>query len=331
MTPAFKSRRARRTHGITLIELLVSVAIGMVLMIAIISAYLGSAGASRMAEAQGRMNEDAQAALSILAQQIRMAGDNPRRPEYDNATRRNPAFTATTYFIRGCDGTFTDVTTATDIASLTCSAGTNNNPDSIAISYEADVDNTVPTSGGVATDCLGQGLPTVTGNITKWDGVSTVAPATTTVAATFTVADNRFYIATPASSSTPSLYCSGNGRALLASSRQSPQPLAENIEDLQFVYGTAPTTGTMTMAGFLTANEVETEINLAALPDSPSRWARTMTVRICVLARSNDPVVSDTGSAGYYNCQGTLVTNPPDKRLRRAYFSTVVMRNRVPS
>ena len=72
--------RLHGAKGFTLIELLVSVTIGLVLMIAVASAYVGSATASKVAEAQGRMNEDATAALNILTQQIRMAGDNPRRP-----------------------------------------------------------------------------------------------------------------------------------------------------------------------------------------------------------------------------------------------------------
>ena len=60
--------------GFSLIELMVSMTIGLIIMLAVISAYLGSAGASRTAEAIGRMNEDAQMALTILSQQLRMAG-----------------------------------------------------------------------------------------------------------------------------------------------------------------------------------------------------------------------------------------------------------------
>lgn len=322
MTPVYRTHRARFERGLTLIELMVSVTIGLVLMIAIASAYIGSSGASKLAEVQGRMNEDAQAALSILAQQIRMAGDNPRRPDYADADRRNPAFTAASYFIRGCDGQFSDVTTAPDIPSLTC--GTTQ-PHSLAISYEADTDNTIPTSGGAATDCLGRALPSITGNVSKWNGVASVPTAIT-----YTVADNRFYVTTPTGATAtvtnvPSLYCKGNG------SSSTTEPLVENIEDLQFIYGTAPSTGTLTMAGFLSANGVETSATLALLPDSPSRWARVMSVRICVLARSTEPVFSDSESAAYVPCFATAPVTPTDTLMRHAYYSTVVLRNRVPA
>jgi type IV pilus assembly protein PilW len=41
------------------------------------------------------------------------------------------------------------------------------------------------------------------------------------------------------------------------------------------------------------------------------------------------PVVTDSVSARYVKCDGTLENNPPDLRLRKAYTTTVVLRNRV--
>jgi len=330
MTTSLQHGRARHVRGLSLVELMVSITIGLIMMIAITSAYLGSSGASKMAEAQGRMNEDGQTALAILSQQIRMAGDNPRRTNYAYATPSNPAFTTGTFAIRGCDGVFSNVTSAANIASLTCAAGTNSLPDAIAIAYEADADNTIPTSAGLATDCVGQPLPVVTASVNKWNGTLPVAINTVATNVTYTLADNRFYIKTPTAGGAPSLYCKGNGG--------NEQPLVENIEDMQLVYGTAPATGTMTMAGFLDANGVETDATadssgntLAGLPDSSKRWARVLTVRICVVARSVGPVVSDAASAAYVKCDGSVESNPPDLRLRRTYFSTVVLRNRDPN
>ena len=84
--------RLRHDRGLTLIELMVSLVIGLILMIAAVSTYLGASGAGRVSEAQGRMNEDAQAALSILSQQLRMAGNNPKQPNYTAAAPRNPVY-----------------------------------------------------------------------------------------------------------------------------------------------------------------------------------------------------------------------------------------------
>ena len=342
--PPFTSH-SKCQRGLSLIELMVSLTIGMILMVAIVSAYLGSAGATRMAEAQGRMNEDAQAALSILTQQIRMAGNNPLQNGYTSAqpnslTASNPVYgTGTVYLpIRGCDGTFSDIPTAANIVSLTC-GGVNSNPDSIAISYEADAQNTVATSGGAATDCLGNGLPvpTANGSVIKSNGTTTT---TLTPPVGYYVADNRFYIGTSSVITQPSLYCQGNGAT------NSPQPLVENVEDLQILYGTSiPTspTDTFTVAGYLTANQVETDVALASAtlipppqaadPTEPNRWARwsrVSTVRLCVVVRSEQPVVTDTASQQYVKCDGTVDSSQTDLRLRRAYTTTVVLRNRQP-
>lgn len=342
-TNGVHSAGLRDQLGLSLIELLVSMAIGLIIMVAAISAYLGSAGAGRMAEAQSRMNEDAQAALSILSQQIRMAGNNPDQPSrVDNAdptqtSLRNPVYGATSLplagthttslmAIRGCDGTFTNINSTnastTGIDSLACvPGGTNTVPDSIAVSYEADRFNTIPASG-FPTDCLGNRLPVVTATVS-----TIVAGAATPANVTYTVADNRFYVgtATVGGVVTPSLYCKGNGGG------STQMPLVENVDSLQFQYGTMSTASTSTtasVAGYLPASEILTETSLAALPSDDQRWAKVATVRICVLVRSTTAVAPDAASAQYTDCSGTLITSPPDLHLRRAYTTTVVLRNR---
>lgn len=327
-----QSRSPRRgNRGLSLIELMVSLVIGLVIMIAVVSAYIGASGATRVAEAQARMNEDAQAVLSILSQQLRMAGNNPKQPNYPAATPRNPVYEVPTYIVRGCDGKFSNVTSAADVNALTCAAGGGTAADSIAITYEADRYNTIPTAAGAATDCLGQTLTAQNGIRNIWDPTLMTSVPT---AITFTVAENRFYLGTSTSVVAPSLYCKGNGGA-------TAQSLVENIEDLQFFYGTAPATATpstLSVVGYLNGTadvngilSVQTAPSLVALPDDMSRWAQVMTVRVCVLVRSEKPVVPDTDSARYVKCDGTVDTSPPDLRLRRAYSTTVVLRNRVPS
>ena len=136
------------------------------------------------------------------------------------------------------------------------------------------------------------------------------------------MADNRFYVASSASG-VPSLYCKGI--------KSSTQPLVENVEDMQLAYGTVSTTNssaTATVAGYLTANQVVTETNMALLANDAARWGRVLAVRICIVVRSDTPVVSDVAASSYYKCDGSLDTSKTDLRLRRAYTTTVVMRNR---
>ena len=319
----------RRERGLTLIELLVSVALGLLIVVAALSTFIGSAAAGRMAEAQGRMNEDAQAALAILSQHLRMAGNNPVQPNRAEDTRRNPVylpsattstFTLTDFSVRGCDTKFSNITTATPtFAQLTCDV-TSNLPHSIAVNYEADRYNTLPTAANEPTDCVGNALPVGQANLTVVDLPLTVPATTNTAAVTYTVADNRFYLDT-GGTHRRSLYCKGVGGAT--------QPLVENIDNLEFRYGlVAPAADdAASIAGYLTASEIPTAPSLAGLSDS-ERWRLVRAIRICVVAQSEHPVVTDAASARYLRCDGEMEQNPPDLRLRRAYSTTVVIRNR---
>ena len=325
MTRRQHSQRHCRSSGFSLIELMVSLTIGLVIAVAAFSAYLGAASAGKTSEAQIRMNEDGQAALTILTQQLRMAGTNPGQADRVLASRRNPVYGTTTFTtspgtftlsafsIRGCDGKFSNIPAAATLDTLACGGGTTTLPDSIAVNYEADRYNTLPTAAGLPTDCLGTGLPVITASFP-------VTSPTSAVSGTYTVADNRFYIGTSTAIVSPSLYCRGNGGA--------GQPMVENIEDLQFTYGTVSTTNTATtatVAGYLRADEIAV---LGTTPaDDATRWGKVLTVRICVVVRSEAAVASDAASAKYLDCQGAVVA-APDLRLRRAYTTTVVLRNR---
>ncbi len=333
-----RPRSGAQCHaGFSLIELMISLTIGLVIAGASFYAYLGTARATKMAEAQGRMYEDGQAALMILTQQLRMAGANPQQADRaDNAapalsSRHNPVYlpmpeyagfalapatySPSGFSIRGCTTSFSNIDTQGQIDALTCVPGSGSQ--SIAINYEADRFNTVATDAGLPTDCLGNALPSITATLP-----TVIGSGVGTTDVTYAVADNRFYVgATPAMTS---LYCKGNGAA-------AALPLVDNIENLQFSYGvrsTADATSTAAVAGYLSADQISTQADLAALQNDAARWAKVLTVRICIVVRSELPVVSNPGSARYLKCDGTMETAPPDLRLRHAYFTTVVLRNR---
>ena len=307
-------------RGLTLVELLVSITLGLLIAVASIAGYLGLSEAARMAEAQARMDEDGQAALSVLAAHLRMAGSNPDRPNRSPSMRPNPLYPSPFAFaVRGCDGGFANLTTAALVQDLTCTGASSSSPDSIVITYEADRYNTV-TPGTQPTDCLGYPLEALTANVTV---ITTPGPGTPTDIS-FHAADNRFFIASSAGA--PALFCKGNGTGSTAT------PIVENVEDLQLTYGTVPAaspeTNSADIAGYLDASDVSTHATLASLPDDAARWAKVASVRVCVVIRSAKPMSLREGSARYLRCDGSVETNPPDSRLRRAYSTTVVLRNR---
>ena len=347
MTSLYRSQVRHSAQGFSLVELMVSLTIGLVIAIAAMSAYLGAASAGKVAEAQSRMNEDAQAALGILSQQLRMTGNNPSQANRTMESQRNPiylptptfslptptftfstvpaTFTLSGFSLRGCDGKFNNINSITaTLATLdtsTCVSGTSTlPPDSIAINYEADMFNTLPTTISPIrpTDCLGFGLTPIAASLPTVTTATTPTLSSSTV--TYYVAENRFYVGTSSAIITPSLYCKGNGGA------GTQQPLVENIEDMQFMYGTistSTTATTATVAGYLRADEVA---GLGTTPaDDATRWGKVLSVRVCVLVRSESQVASTP--TRYRNCAGTVVT-PSDRYLRRAYATMVVLRNR---
>ncbi len=331
-----------RQKGVTLIELMISLTLGLVIMVAVIGAYLGASGAGRAAEALGRVNEDGQTALTILSQQLRMAGVNPSQSDRTSTAvvgspnvRGNsvPQHNTVTnaFAIRACDVTFSNITSsAVSTAGLNCAhASGSAGPDSISIAYEADRYNTLPTSAGIPTDCMGSGLTALSPapNYLKSDGVTTISPS-------IYEAENRYYIGTSTYVTNPTLYCKGKATA-------NAQPLVENIEDLQFTFGVinpaaitftsvtlTPTYTTTMIMGYLSAYDIDQSYTtqLGTAGATPLRWNAVKTARICVVARSESPVLDSIASASYLNCNGVLTT-PTDRRLRRAFTTSVLLRN----
>ena len=316
---------SRDIRGLTLVELLVSLTLGLLIVVATLAGYLGLSEAGRMSEAQARMDEDGQAALAVLAAHVRMAGSNPDRPNRSPSTRRNPVYPSPfTFAVRGCDGTFANVTTAAAIQDLTCSPGSASSSDSISITYEADRYNTVTASPGAApTDCLGHPLSQLTATV---DLVTAPGSPGTSTPISYHAAENRFYITSSGPETSPSLYCKGSGAGSTARS------IVENVENLQLTYGTVPPGATVTSAadivGYLDASEVTSHPALALLLDDAARWEKVASVRICVVIRSVQPVAPSASSAQYLKCDGAIETSPPDLHLRRTYSTTVVLRNR---
>lgn len=287
--------------GFSLLELLIAASIGMVITVGALAVFASSTGASKTTEAQSLMNEDAQAALSLLSREIKMAGNNPIISVTNGTADRNPISVLT---LRGCSGMFTvDANSASD-DKLTCEISSSSQPHSLFLRYEADQWNT-SASAGMPTDCLGTKLTPPSGSPN--------------------IAENRYYINTSPTIRAPSLYCKGNGGSGFA------QPMIENIEDLSFSFGTMGTPNPVPkrIAGYLSATEVEKLAPSQSRVDIDTAWKKVLTVQICIVVRSEAKnLVNDNASSTYTKCDGTQDTSQTDRRLRRAYTTTVALRNR---
>lgn len=63
-----------RQHGLSLVELMIAMAIGLVLMLGVIQIFIASQSASRLSEGVARVQENGRFALDFLERDVRMAG-----------------------------------------------------------------------------------------------------------------------------------------------------------------------------------------------------------------------------------------------------------------
>jgi type IV pilus assembly protein PilW len=289
MTPTRKNI-AYRQSGITLIEVMISLVIGLVIVIAVMVTYVGSSRSSRFQAAYSQMNEDAQVAMALLQRDIQLAG-------YARPTAINGGNSFTPTFVDrpvvGCDQGFS---AAPAVASSTACNAAAGSP-AIEVGYEADVQNTVPTGAGVPSDCLGAALPVVAG------------------AQAYYIARNRFYIANSAVSGRPELHCSSYPNA----ASRAGQPLVENIESWQIWYGERNAEVVVPAP-----RQIVRYVTAANVAD----WNNVLAVKICILVRSSERVVIAEEPVRYLDCNlAQQVVN--DGLLRRAYFVTSTLRSKM--
>ncbi len=279
-----------RMRGVSLIEIMISLVIGLVVIGAVLVSYLSSGQGGRLQTAYGEMNENAQLAVNIMSRELQLAGySQPLRvvavsSKFDRATAADSIF--------GCDQGFSNPTTTGSVA---CSA-TGTTP-AFEVVYEADATNTVPTSAGVPTDCLRAGTTQQSVNVGA-------------VAVPYYPVRNRFYIATNAQSGRPELYCASNRAGATG------QPLIDDVESMKIWYGVSNAAG-QEVARYVNATTVGTD------------WPLVVSVRICLIMRGSDAMLSSEDSVTYRDCDSTVQTIT-DRIPRRVYFTTVTLRNRMP-
>lgn len=311
-------RSVTRQAGVSLVELMVAMTIGLFLMGAVGIIYVNTSTTSRASSLESQMNEDASLALEVLQQQIRLAGYST----ISNTGTRNFNGVA----VRGCDGGF-GTAGANNGATVTfglldCDGGTG--PDALAVRYEATVLNS-QTANDSGTP------PTLRPDNCSHNGIQPwIAGAAEGSAANISLADNRYYIANDVNN-VPALFCRGRDGSA-GGGFSAATALIPNIEDMQIRYGITNSfgaTGT-TVPTQVTAYVDASDGNLGAVA---ANWSRVTALRICLLARSATPVPTGSNTFAnvgqYRDCNGTL-QNPTDRFMRRAYVTTIQLRNMRP-
>lgn len=278
-----------RMQGLSLIEVLVSLVIGLIVVGAVLVSYLGSGKTGRVQAAYAEMNENAQIAMTIMNRDLLLAG-------YAQPTGVSGGSTFTRSYsdrpVFGCDKGLDSVSRRNQSApwDATACSGTGADDHVIEVVYEADLTNTVPTSANVPSDCIGNTLPT-----------------TVVGTATYYIAHNRFYLSA-GSSGRSELYCASQQGA-------TGQPLVDNVEAMRIWYGEANAADPRQIVKYVSASSV-------------ADWGRVLSVRVCMLMKSSEAVLNSEDPLTYLDCDGVQQSSA-DFFVRRAYFTTTTLRNKM--
>lgn len=329
----FIRHREKKQKGITLVELMIAMVIGLLLTAGILQLFVSNKQTYRVTENMSRLQENGRFAMHFLTNDIRMAdfwGCRSQGLAIDNNLNPDPNFnlpiaglagsdndTAVNSIINGTDtitvkgvhssNVFLIVVPATPSADLkvTDNSGLNKN-DIILISDCSDGDilqvTNDPSTGGAAgqdnvvhnTGAVASGPGNAEKPLKKIYG--TDAQVYKLNFATYSIRDGA--------NGQNALFRSINGAAA--------QELVEGIENMQILYG--EDTDSDGAANYYKASgSVDMD--------------KVVSVRISLVAVTLEDNVTET--ANTYTVFGTSTT-AADKRIRRVFTSTIVIRNRLP-
>ena len=324
--------QASRQQGRTLLELMISITIGLVVLGAVSVVYLATTATSRQSLSTSRMSEDAAIIMNMLGNNLRMAGYSTPRTLVSMGSAlvagrkvSIPDRNFTGYAIRGCDFGFSSaVTTTTTFENLACST-TEGLPAAFAVRYEGDVFNTFPVNKGSSnvdgdpSDCLSAGIE-------KDDPLKGAASSDYMPGTFYPQVEARFSIATSASNGTLELYCAGSGGA---GNRFTRQPLMQFVESMVINYGIADDSISGNVVRYIKQTDLDALAGTVA-----AHWSRVVNVKLCIVMRSDKPDINQikdkvTGKYPFFiDCKGDSVESA-DGYLRRSFTSVFTLRNRA--
>lgn len=280
-------------------ELMVALALSLLLVAAMFVSCLGTLAGSRQQRALSDMAQRAQLAFSLIRRDIQAAGyvhpteiSNSRFNAADATVIDRPVF--------GCRGVFPAPGAPVGQSSCPPAGGAT---DAIEINFEAARDSALLDSSGRLADCQGTAL----------QGASSAPQTAAASGATRIASAHRYFVDTV--NGTPALMC--------ASAVSAKAELVPHVETLQVRYGLS--------SGWLHHDPALRRPSRFVRADQVAnpQWPDVVAVRLCLLVRSPEPAVvgGEDGTGSYLDCDGQLQSDPSGP-LRRAYVTTIAVRNR---
>jgi type IV pilus assembly protein PilW len=312
-------RRAQK--GLTLIELMVALVIGLVISFAATVVYLATSTSTRVTQSVSDLGETGQLALELLGREIRKAGFYPAQFSTSGQPLTSGSFSNTkdstnaifNAGVFGCDGA------TYNPSSKACNTKVSGVPDSLVINYMATADFGDSAVMGIHRDCNRVSVAVDAAN-----APAVAASRPLYVSNRFGLTATTYTSAAGNAISTKSLACHGNGNEAAT----TLTPHLAGVEDMFISYGVYGTSGQQTADRYYSATEVN---GLPAL-DGLTAWQRVTAIRVCLVVRTPDPVRQGEGSTArtFRNCRGTDVTlTNTDRTLLRRFDRVFAVRNNL--
>lgn len=293
--PTPRSPRGRN-RGVTLIELMVGVTIGLILVIIASSVYLYSKQSYNAVSENAQMEENGRFALDLLTKYIQSSGfamvdptaPGPQLPLEDK--------------LAGCEFGYTNATAPTTLANLACrTAPPTGERKSASIFSRYETDQFASSSGKQ------QGY-----------GCTNEAAASKQVSGVQTYEVRSYFFVSYVTAQTPSgtksmgqLSCVSDSTAVvdgvLGTVSLQVQPLVPGIEQIYIGY--------ISSAGKLSTTP----------PTTATAWKDVAAIELCVLARTVQASGNDI-TTQFTDCYGAAITADPSETYR-ALRTTVALRN----
>jgi type IV pilus assembly protein PilW len=331
-----------RQQGLSLVELMIAIALGLVITAGLTYTFIAGRQSYRMQDNLSRIQENARVALDSMAQDLRMAGFigcaglGAASPYVTPAVRANTppvaSFTLANALAGFESGTgWTNSTGITQVAGsdvLTLQRGSGGGAylsgamasNSAAIAIGSNPDGFATNDVLLISDCssadifrASQVSGTTINHANSHNSSNSVSKAYGVNARVMGYQSSTYFIGTSATGA-PTLY----RQPWAGSAMGTAEELAEYVEDMQLTYG-VDTDGDNTVNQYVTAADINADA--AAAPN----WDQVKTIRIRLLVGSPEDSVTDTA-----NTHATLSGTATDRRLHRTFSMTVSLRNRLP-
>ena len=324
MNNRYRPLRARQ-KGLSLIELMISVTIGLILAAGIMQIFISNKQTYRLQEGLSRLQENGRFAIELLAKDLRMAGYYGCWTDATTLVNTlNDSGTTPYDFNVGLDGADNAGINNSDTLIVRGAYGNGISLTDTMPNTSADLQSQPSAPPPLATgdivavsDCSGAAVFQITdytdadGNIVHSAGAGSPGNSTSDLgsrfgpdASVFRIQTVQYYLAADADGEPQLMRQAGTSAAVA---------LFEGVENFQVLYG-EDSDGDGSANRYLDASQVVNMDNVVS-------------IRIALLLRTVEEVGGDLDTR-VYSLLGTLFDPADDRRLRRVYTTTIKLRNR---